>query len=284
MNVVKPLISAHRWLTPANGLSLLAGTWLLACVPAMANPSNNFGPILMAQGLPADVSLQFGSSGPEVVQLQQALNSNGLFPYSIDGVYGDDTRHAVRQFQRIRRLEVTGLADVETLQALGVDPTSLLPRMVHPVHGALGTDELGPGAARSADVAVLQSALNSFGFGLTTDGVYGDSTRRAVRAYQRTAGILQPNGDVSGIADRETLASMGFELTGNFEEENRYVAAIIAGESDLSSVRQDFPEAVLDSSRLGEYISLGRYEKRSQADAKADLARSYGYDSRVLRD
>ena len=283
MNVVRLLISARRQFFPARGLSLLAGTWLLACAPVMANSSNHLAPVLIAQGLPANVSLQYGSSGPQVVKLQQALNSNGLFPYAIDGVYGDNTRQAVRQFQRIRRLDVTGLADVETLRALGIDPTSLLPRMVHPVHGSITTDELRFND-NSADVAVLQAVLNSFGFDLPTNGYYGRSTRQAVRAYQRTAGILQPNGNVSGVADRETLMHMGFELTGNFNEENRYIAAIIAGESELSRIRQDFPEAVLDSGSLGDYISLGRYENRAQADAKADLARSFGYESRVLRD
>lgn len=259
----------------------MAGIWLLTITSAIAKLPQ--GSVLVAQGLPADVRLQFGSSGPEVIELQRALNSYGLFPYTIDGVYGEDTRQAVRQFQRIRRLEVTGLANVETLSALGVDPTSLLPRMTHPVHGAIRTDELRFGD-RSADVSVLQSTLRSFGFDLPEDGVYGTDTRQAVRAYQRTAGIVQPNGDVTGVADRETLTHMGFESNGNFDEENRYVAAIIAGESDLSRVRQDFPEAVMDSGTLGEFISIGRYERHSQADAKADLARSFGYDSRVLKD
>ncbi|MEO0869617.1 MAG: peptidoglycan-binding protein [Cyanobacteria bacterium J06642_11] len=283
MNIAEFCIASYRRFAPAKRLSLLAGTWMLACAPVFANPVSTIGPVLLAQASSAVGSLQFGSSGQGVIELQRALDRNGLFPYAIDGVYGGNTSDAVRRFQRIRRLEATGIADAETLEALGIDPASLLPRMVHPVHGAIGTDVLRFGD-NSNDVAVLQAALNDFGFGLFPDGDYGEATLQAVRTYQRAAGILQSNGDVSGVADQETLTHMGFELTGEVAQENRYVAVVIGDESDLTIVRQDFPEAVVVNHRLGKYISLGRYAKRSQANAKVDEARSYGYDSRVIRD
>lgn len=268
-----------------QGLGLLAGAWLLTCLPAVANPIVSVQtPVLLAQQGVRNVSLRYGDSGPAVVQLQQALNRRGLYPYEYDGVYGDNTRQAVRQFQRIRRLDVTGLADTETLRALDVDPVSVLPSMVHPVHGAISAEQLQFGDT-SQDVTTLQNVLNSFGFGLPTTGYYGSATQQAVRAYQRTAGLEDNRGNVSGIADRETLIHLGFEPTGSFDAENSFVAAIIAGESELSRVRRDFPNAILDNDgRLGNYISVGRYDKHSLADDQADRARSYGYDARVLKD
>lgn len=268
-----------------QGLGLLAGAWLLACLPALASPVVSLQePILLAQQGVRNVSLRYGDSGPAVVQLQRALDRSGLYPYEYDGIYGNDTRQAVRQFQRIRRLEVTGLADTETLRALDIDLISVLPRMVHPVHGAISVEQLQFGET-SRDVTTLQNVLNSFGFDLPRTEYYGGETQRAVRAYQRTAGLEDRRGDVSGIADRATLIHLGFEPTGSFDEENSFVAAIIAGESELSRVRRDFPNAILDNDgRLGNYINLGRYDKHSLADDQADRARSFGYDARVLKD
>lgn len=268
-----------------QSLSLLAGAWLLACLPALANPRNvQFQePVLLSQRSD-DVTLQYGSSGPQVEELQRALNRNGLFPHPIDGVYGDDTRQAVRQFQRINRLDVTGQADAATLSALDIDPDVLLPLMVHPIHGSISVDRLQLGD-RSRDVTTLQNVLNSFGFGLPTTGFYGDQTRQAVRAYQRTAGIEDSRGNVSGIADRATLIHMGFEPTGRVDRDNSFVAAIIAGASELNRVRRDFPEAVVvDDGRLGNYIDVGRYARHSQADDRVDEARALGYDARVIKD
>lgn len=265
-------------------LGLFAGVWLLACLPALANPAVGRPPVLLAQQRGENISLRYGDSGPAVVELQRALDGNGLYPYPYDGVYGPNTRQAVRQFQRIRRFEVTGLADAATLRALDIELVDVLPRMVHPVHGAINAEQLQFGDT-SQDVTTLQNVLNSFGFGLPATGYYGDATQQAVRAYQRTAGLENNRGNVSGIADRATLLHLGFEPTGSFDEESSFVAAVIADESELNRVRRDFPNAVLDNhGRLGNYISLGRYSRHSQADDQADKARSFGYDARVLKD
>lgn len=277
---------------------LLLGVWCLACLPAVAQTSRYFQePVLLAQSL-GNLNLQLGSNGPQVEQLQRALGRNGLFPYEIDGVYGDDTRQAVRQFQRIRRLEVTGVADYETLLALDIDLNTLLPSMVHPVHGEISTDLLQFND-RSRDVETLQQVLVSFGFGLPITGFYGDATRQAVRTYQRTAGFVP----VNGIADRATLLHMGFEPgggisvssasnssvpggrpLGNNSTQGNYIAAVIAGESELRNVRPNFPFARVDSNRIGDYISLGRFTKRSEAEELVDAARELGYEARILRD
>ncbi len=279
-------------------VKLLAGVWLLACLPVVAQTPSRFQePVLLAQST-ADLNLQYGSSGPQVEQLQRALGRNGLFPYEIDGVYGDDTRQAVRQFQRIRRLEVTGLADYETLLALDIDPNILLPSMVHPAHGAISTDLLRFGN-QSSDVQTLQRVLVSFGFSLPTTGYYGSETLQAVRTYQRTAGLVP----VNGIADRATLLHMGFEPgggastsstsgssrnnarpLGNSATQGSYVAAVIAGRSELSEVRSNFPYARIENNNIGDYISLGRFTERSEASDLVDAARDLGYEARILRD
>ena len=75
----------------------------------------------------------------------------------------------------------------------------------------------------------------------------------------------------------------GSTLNGGQSNQGRYVAAVIAGRSELSQVQRNFPNATVESNSLGDYISLGRFTKRSEASAWVDFASDLGYDARVLR-
>lgn len=70
-----------------------------------------------------------GSQGRLVTALQGALAAAGFDPGGIDGEYGPLTSAAVSKFQHARNLPVTGIADLTTLQTLGVAmDTSSQPR------------------------------------------------------------------------------------------------------------------------------------------------------------
>ena len=57
--------------------------------------------------------------GEEVRQLQQALIKSG-FNIEVDGIFGEDTDKAVRQFQKQKNLTVDGIAGTHTQQSLGL--------------------------------------------------------------------------------------------------------------------------------------------------------------------
>lgn len=63
-------------------------------------------------------SLAPGATGTDVIALQQRLNAYRI-PVFVDGVYGFETEQAVRTYQRVRGLPVTGTADSETLDSMG---------------------------------------------------------------------------------------------------------------------------------------------------------------------
>ncbi|HEY9906038.1 MAG TPA: peptidoglycan-binding domain-containing protein [Thermosynechococcaceae cyanobacterium] len=64
--------------------------------------------------------LQRGDRGPEVAELQRALNDRGI-SVSVDSVFGSETEAAVIRFQREQRvLNVDGVVGEDTLQALGL--------------------------------------------------------------------------------------------------------------------------------------------------------------------
>ena len=82
------------------------------------------GLALWAPGESVEALSQRGSRGEEVRQIQTALQNRGYDPGSVDGIYGERTEAAVRQFQADQGLAVDGIAGPDTLAALGISGSS----------------------------------------------------------------------------------------------------------------------------------------------------------------
>ena len=65
-------------------------------------------------------SIQRGSSGDTVRQIQTKLKQWGYYTGSVDGIYGSGTEKAVRYFQQKNGLAVDGKCGAQTLAALGI--------------------------------------------------------------------------------------------------------------------------------------------------------------------
>ena len=66
-------------------------------------------------------TLSSGAKGADVVQLQERLIELGYEPGTADGVYGSETKKAVRTFQKVNGLETDGVAGPKTQAALYAD-------------------------------------------------------------------------------------------------------------------------------------------------------------------
>ena len=75
-------------------------------------------------GIHVSALSKYGSTGGEVTQIQQKLQSLGFYGGSIDGIYGDRTRDAVTAFQRSVGLTPDGIAGSKTLLCLGLSSSS----------------------------------------------------------------------------------------------------------------------------------------------------------------
>jgi len=71
--------------------------------------------------------LKEGSSGPEVIKLQEKLKELGFDPGSIDGEFDPGTEAAVMAFQKSEGLLVDGIVGPRTLHALGLTEDNQLP-------------------------------------------------------------------------------------------------------------------------------------------------------------
>ena len=78
----------------------------------------------LLNGSNATALSKYGSSGSEVTQIQQKLQSLGFYSGSIDGVYGTETKKAVTEFQKSCGLTADGIAGTKTLTYLGLSSSS----------------------------------------------------------------------------------------------------------------------------------------------------------------
>src|SRR3954452_21587254 len=127
-----------------------------------------------------------------VAALQVALRARGLYKGTVDGERGPATTRAIKRFQRRAGLPVDGVAGPATRKALGRYGRHVL-----------GSRPLKRGAA-GWDVASLQFLLAWHGFPSSTfDGGLGFHTERALRRFQRWAG-LPPDG----VAGASTITAL----------------------------------------------------------------------------
>jgi 3D (Asp-Asp-Asp) domain-containing protein len=65
-------------------------------------------------------TLSQGSSGTEVVQLQETLNNQGYWCGAADGMFGSQTFQSVTKFQKDASLTADGIVGPQTSEALGL--------------------------------------------------------------------------------------------------------------------------------------------------------------------
>lgn len=68
--------------------------------------------------------LRYGSRGESVRQVQSRLNGLGYWCGTADGIFGANTRSAVRRFQSAKGLSVDGIVGPKTYSALGISSSS----------------------------------------------------------------------------------------------------------------------------------------------------------------
>lgn len=165
--------------------------------------------------------LNVGSSGQDVVKLQERLTELGLFNGKADGIYGDQTAAAVKEAQRLlvlagHAVQESGNADKATLALINDESAE----------PALMTLCVG---SKNARVRTLQTRLIDLKLlDGAADGAYGNATKAAVERFQQKLTELgAANLTVSGVADmptqellNEDLSQYGFRAPIYFDESN----------------------------------------------------------------
>ena len=200
------ILTVHRWF--AN--KACPGDWLMARMSDLANKVTSALSGVeptprdkdLYQGELAYPVLSKGDDGYQVKNLQKFLNWFGSYRLDEDGIFGNATESALKDFQTYSKIEVDGIYGNESYNAADkakkkvFTPTPIpVPQLSSEYYtGKLPSVTLFKGDT-GTDVKYLQEFLNWYGsYGLEVDGVYGLLTINAVRDFQKNTRI-----EVDGI-------------------------------------------------------------------------------------
>ena len=142
-------------------------------------------------------SLQKGSSGTEVCNLQYVLAELGYYDGSINGEYGNTTADAVRAFQINNDISpVDGVAGPKTLKVIYSS------KAVGATASSGSYDTLSKGDKGTA-VVEMQEKLKKLGYLSEVTGEFDTATVEAVKNFQR-----RNNLTVNGKANSSTLSKL----------------------------------------------------------------------------
>ncbi len=130
-----------------------------------------------------------------IYTLQQRLKDLGYYTIKVDGIFGSGTQRAVRLFQQVNGLSVTGKADHATQKLLYSSSAKPAGDIITGNYQTLSRSSRYKSA-----VVPMQRRLKKLGYyGGNIDGYFGSQTYRAVRNFQKRNGL-----SVTGVADPYT--------------------------------------------------------------------------------
>ncbi|RRH77237.1 peptidoglycan-binding domain-containing protein [Falsigemmobacter faecalis] len=136
----------------------------------------------------ANTEAALGLSRARRVEIQQQLTALGFNTYGADGAWGNNTRLAIRGWQRANRFAETGYVtaqDVALISSqysdLGRGPVTPAPSVNTPA-----AQEAALGLTRNQRLEIQQQ-LTALGHDTRgADGAWGNNTRLAIRSWQRS--------------------------------------------------------------------------------------------------
>jgi len=162
---------------------------------------------------------KFGEKGAHVSAVQAAILRNGFtLKGGVTGVFDKNTLRALKAFQKVVGLPVSGVVDASTAKVLKVSadattttvapvtttvaPTTTLPAVVYPLTIAT----LPVRGTNGATVLTVQKALVAAGISVKggVDGMFGSGTTSSLAVFQGTKGL-----PATGLLDAATAVALG---------------------------------------------------------------------------
>lgn len=135
-------------------------------------------------------------SRKDIISVQKCLAAEGFYSGSIDGKIGPITTAALTSFQASRGLDVNGMPTKETLDKLGVTPTSvasaddkMAPEKIEPAAGGVTvetttTSESWSTRTTGGFVAINNDHVNGAACKLCTNGLIGNGGTPSMRSNE----------------------------------------------------------------------------------------------------
>ncbi len=146
--------------------------------------------MIPAAALAYSQTLELGVYGAEVLDAQNKLAALDYYTGPLDGIFSQEMRIAVKDFQRVNQLKVDGKIGKKTAAALD-DPEAI------GKNDPMAAGTLQYGSSGEAVKTLQRQLRETFYYAGTIDGVFGSEVNKAVKAFQASAG-LTVDGKVGG--------------------------------------------------------------------------------------
>lgn len=153
--------------------------------------------------------LGIGSKGDSVKELQTALNGAG-YSLDVDGVFGDQTANALKQWQTANGLEGTGVFNTASRDLLYAKPAT---------DTAASTDPYT--TIRNDLISQLQNSIGNGYTPKTEEQIQQEAAARVQTQYDTQRLAAQQAADRQQLALDQQLASLGADYDRAVEESNR---------------------------------------------------------------
>lgn len=187
----------------------------LALAPTGASGSTGNSPVSLSGAAVAPGQPSLGDKGPHVVAVQAAILRNGFtLNGGATGVFNKATQRALKSFQKVVGIKVTGVVDIQTAKVLKIaagpttttttapSPTTTVPAVAYlftsltlPIRGAKGDAVLTVQKALAAAGLIVKGGI---------DGAFGSGTTATIVAFQ-----TKKEFEISGVLDTPTAVALG---------------------------------------------------------------------------
>ena len=149
------------------------------------------GGAVPASAKPAPTEPATANTAAEIKAAQTLLKQYGYYGGKLNGKLDSATKEAIKNFQHYNKLTENGKLDTETLTKLNGSDV---------VKAPIADKE----TANKEDVKHVQERLAYYGYyTMAIDGLYGNGTIAAVKAFQKANGL-----PVDGVVGKKTLAKL----------------------------------------------------------------------------
>jgi peptidoglycan hydrolase-like protein with peptidoglycan-binding domain len=211
----------------------------------------------------------YGSSGDGVKELQEMLNATGKYNLDTDGIYGNQTQQAVRDYQSKNNLTVDGVAGDQTLGHLRGNSSSMETEQEAPV-----VQPYQPTYTESQTVKDSQTQLDTHkaqqpgayqsGYSEKLNALYDKIMNREPHQYDMNKDIvyqqLKDRYIQQGLMAAEDTIGQAASLTGGFGNTYAQKVGQQAYQKHLQGLNDKIPELV--------QMDLNRYQM--EGDRLAD--------------
>ncbi len=216
----------------------------------------------------------FGHTGIKVLSIQHKLKEYDLEISQEElGVYGVKTHAAIRQFQKLKKLNIDGVAGAQTMAALFINKDIDEIEVDDHILLEIKEGQLFRLGDKGDAIKEIQKKLTAAGYyHFDKDGIFGSRTNEAIKSYQKDNGLL-----IDGIVGEHTYKHLsGVSITVTHEvsrDENEQSTIFAAASEDFLDVPAPTINPTIKKAEKHDLTSVDILQNGDYGQAVKDLQR-----------